>query len=124
MMAPRNVFFPEEQVQISWTEHSTLARAMEMREIQLLKNNNPKLAELIIKDSVDIIFENIPVKALCLHYREKKPWNRKTEAILIVFYIVIPVRDVFICCLVSFYDNEKGHNQRIGILNPIISTSQ
>jgi hypothetical protein len=124
IMAPRNIFFPEEEVQISWTEHSTMARAMEMREIQLLKNYNPKLAEPIIKDSVDILFENIPAKALCLHYREKKPWNRKTEAILIVYYIVIHVREVFICCLISYYENGKGHNQRIDILHPVISNSQ
>lgn len=106
-MAPNNIFCPEFG-EMNWSLHETTRQAYVSMNLQLEKNNNSKIVEIIKTDTIDITFEETKQKALRVTYKAKTPkilWG-KASRILIVYYIVAPVRGQYIHCVLSHYDDQ------------------
>ena len=92
-----------------------------MKEYLLIKNQNLQNAKLINNDTVNVSIEGIPLKATCTHFLVKDSFikGKNKERELIVNYLVVPLRNKFICCIISYYKEGSIHPEVPVILNPI-----
>jgi hypothetical protein len=106
-MAPDNIYCPGNG-QMSWSVHSTMDKAIRARDFQLIKNNDVKLVEILKQDTVPIFFEGSTVQGLRVTYKSKVPrifWGKGSK-ILLVYYIVAFVRNQFVACVLSHYEDQ------------------
>ena len=106
-MAPDNIYCPAHG-QMNWSVHSTRDKAMRARDIQIISNSDSKHVEILKKDTVAVDFEGSTTQALRITYKSKEPrifWGNGSKTLLI-YYIVARVRDRFITCVLSHYDDQ------------------
>jgi len=106
-MAPDNIYCPSFG-QMNWSVHSSIDKAMRARDLQIINNSDSKLAEILKKDTVAVVFEGSTMQALRITYKAKEPrifWGKGSK-ILLVYYIVAPVRGRFVTCVLSHYDDQ------------------
>jgi hypothetical protein len=106
-MAPDNIYCPSFG-QMNWSIHSSIDKAMQARDLQIINNSDSKLAEILKKDTVTVVFEGSTMEALRITYKAKEPrifWGKGSK-ILLVYYIVAPVRGRFVTCVLSHYDDQ------------------
>lgn len=106
-MAPDNIYCPAHG-QMNWSVHSTIDKAMRARDLQIISNSDSKHVEILKKDIVAVDFEGSTTQALRITYKSKEPrifWGNGSKTLL-VYYIAARVRDRFITCVLSHYDNQ------------------
>lgn len=121
-MAPDNIYCPAHG-QMNWSVHSTMAKAVRARDFQLIGNTNLKLVDVLKKDTITVVFEESPAQALRITYRSKEPrifWGKGSK-ILLVYYIIAPVRDRFVTCVLSHYEDQLVNGNVPPPLNSVMS---
>lgn len=121
-MAPNNIYCPNSG-QMNWSDHNSLDKANRARDLQLLKNNDVKIVDVLKADTIDILFEGSKQQAIRVTYRAKTPrifWGKGSK-ILIVYYIVATLRDRFVHCVLSHYEDQLIKEDVPPPLNSVMS---
>ncbi len=121
-MGPNNIYCPE-YGQMNWSEHSSNDLALRARNLQLIKNNNAKIVDVLKTDTIQVLFEDSKQEALRVTYKSKIPrifWGKGSK-ILIVYYIVAPVRGQFVHCVLSHYEDQWLNGNVPPPLNSVMS---
>jgi hypothetical protein len=119
---PNNIYCPK-MGQFNWSVHETLYKANVARDAQMLANTRFKKLELIKKDTVDVLFEDVKQQAVKVTYKANVPkifWGKGSK-VLIVYYVVSLRDDHFITTVLSHYDDSLINGDVPPPLNSIMS---
>jgi hypothetical protein len=101
--------------QMNWSVYASLQDAAAGVEIQSAITRLKKIGKLVSEAEVDIVFEGSPVKAKRLVYDIKgikslllAVGGGKT---LTIYYVAAPVRENFVGCVMSFWNNDVKNTE-------------
>lgn len=116
-MGTHNIQCPD-MGQMNWAEFRSIEPAQEMIAAQYDIIANKSIGKILQQDTVDILFEGTPAKAIKTKYKIKVPQLIMGGSnILIIYYVVAEVRGKYIACVLSHYTDDV-HAKR---LPPLLS---
>jgi hypothetical protein len=105
--------------QMNWSEFQDISRAIEMIRNQIILTNQKYKIEKV--ELVDITFEGNQTKALRMHYKFKLPKILLGGSnTLIAYYLVSEVRNRYVACILSHYDDEAKEGQLPPLLSEVM----
>ncbi len=108
MGSPHNVQCPD-LGQMNWSEFRSREKAQQMIDDQFYHTNHKPMGELLKQDTVNIVFEGVDVKAIKTRYKIKLPTIVMGGSnVLIIYYVVAPVRGKYVGCVLSHYTDDVG----------------
>jgi hypothetical protein len=109
-MDPHNLQCPN-YGQMNWFELRDRGRAAQLLAAQLAAIEARQLGEFQQRDSVDIVFEGVATKALKGTYKFKIPKVVMGGSnVLVVYYVLAPVRNRYVACVLSHYTDDVNAN--------------
>lgn len=102
-IAPHKILY--EDSQISWSEFSSLSGADQYLKNQMAIDKADDI-EYIGTDNIKVLFNEIPVTAQRIVYRD--PANRTLSNYLIVYYVMVPQSRGYVGCVLSYYDDKRN----------------
>jgi len=97
--------------EMNWSLHQTLQSATKAIQNQLTVTGLRKGLKIISKTEVKVIFENTPTTVLKVVYGFTGLTNLAVKTsggkTLIAYYVADKVRDNYVSCVMSFWDNDK-----------------
>jgi hypothetical protein len=123
-MSPHNVQCPD-MGQMNWAEYSSMEKAQQMIDDQFDITSNKRLGEVLQQDTVDIVFEGTPAKAMKVKYRILIPQLIMAGSnILIIYYVAAPVRDRYVACVLSHYTDDMHANTLPPLLSEVMEVKE
>lgn len=97
--------------QINWSVHRTLEDAKETMNNQFASIKSRKNGEVVADTTVNVIFEGMATEAKKIIY----DFTGVTSALvgmsggktLTIYYVATPVRNIFVSCVMSFWNNDQ-----------------
>jgi hypothetical protein len=118
-MDPHNLQCPN-YGQMNWFELRDQGRAAQLLAAQMATVEGRILGELKQRDSVDVVFEGVPTKALKGIYKFRIPQAIMGGSnVLVVYYVLARVRNRYVACVLSHYTDDV--NARSGALPPLLA---
>ncbi len=111
--------------QISWSLHSSLNEATKRRDTQILLTKSKKGSEAISEEIIDVEFEGKPTKAIKIVY-DIKGVNSLLAGMsgakhLTVYYVSAEVRNTYVSCIMSYWNNDiKSNSGLVPLLDEIM----
>lgn len=105
--------------QMNWSEFQTQNRAIEMirNQINLSKADN----DIEKVEYIDVLFEGNKTKALKMYYKINLPKMLLGGSnIIIAYYVVSPVRNRFVGCILSHYDDDAKEGELPILLSEVM----
>ncbi|RZL28033.1 MAG: hypothetical protein EOO96_21450 [Pedobacter sp.] len=97
--------------EMNWSLHKNLASANKTIQTQLAVTGLKKGLKIISKEEVKVLFENTPTTAIKVVYGFTGLTNLAVKTSggksLIAYYLADKVRENYVSCVMSFWDNDK-----------------
>jgi hypothetical protein len=94
--------------QMNWALHRSLAEANNSINAQFEVSKTRKMVSLFADETVDVIFENKPIKARRIKLKVKLPkLVMGGSNTLIVYYVATEIRGFYVSCVLSHYDFDR-----------------
>ena len=102
-----NNVFCEKTGQMSWSIHRTEEDAMLAHYVEMKTLEERQMNDIQSKDSVAVVFEGQPVKALKIICKNKAMAAVRDNNVLSLFYVIAPVRGNYVYCRMSFWNRQQ-----------------